>query len=277
MRYHLFIIGYPYNNKWWARHISMGVITAGFDNEKGDRGYRYLNDMDPGDWVIAYANGFGAAGAGKVGGKETYRLLPSRKLPAGFESRHRQFRSVKWINCVTDLADAVPFSKLHLGFTPRNTKTEFVDEVNARRIISLLAAKAGSKMNGSLLRITPKAIDLQPPERVATTTYRILRDTAKARTVKMLHQFKCQVCGKTILLPDGSSYAEAHHIQPLGGKHRGPDVVGNILCLCPNHHAEFDFGVKPIKLSGLRSATGHVVDSKYVEYYNRVVWKSKRK
>ena len=60
MRYHLFIIGKPYTDEWWARHISMGVITAGFDNAVGDPGYNFLHDMDEDDWVIAYAPGYGA-------------------------------------------------------------------------------------------------------------------------------------------------------------------------------------------------------------------------
>ncbi len=271
MRYHFFIIGEPYTDEWWARQISMGVITAGFDNKIGDRGHIFLNDMDQDDWVIAYAKGYGAIGAGTVGGEETYRLLRSRELPADFESRHRQFRSVSWLHYVETLADAVPFGELHLGFAPRHTKTEFVDHENARRIIRLLASKFASKLKRHPPSSTPEAVDLEPPERIPTTTYRILRDTVKSRSVKMLHKFRCQMCGNTIELPDGSRYAEAHHIRPLGGDHKGPDVVGNIICVCPNHHAELDLGVSPLKLNALWSAKGHVVDSKYVDYHNRFV------
>jgi HNH endonuclease len=266
MRYHLFVIGGPYTDAWWARNLSMRVITAGFDNEEGDRGSIYLRDMDRGDWVIAYAKGSGAVGAGTVGGKDTYRILRKRDLPADFESRHRQFRSVKWTHYVETLAEAVSFGNLRLGFAPRNTKTEFSDQDNARRIIQLLAAKS----NG-VPPTTHDAADLEPPERIPTTTYRILRDTLKSRRVKAGHKFKCQVCGKTIELSDGSRYAEGHHIQPLGGEHKGPDVEGNILCLCPNHHAEYDLGVSPIRLSSLRPAKGHVVEQVYVDYHNRVI------
>jgi hypothetical protein len=225
MRYHLFVIGEPYTDAWWGRNLSMGVITAGFDNEDGDRGSIFLRDMDAGDRVIAYAKGAGVVGAGTVGGKNTYRILRKRELPADFESRHRQLRSVKWTHFVEKLEDAVPFGKLRLGFAPRNTKTEFSDQENARRIIQLLAAKS----NGAPPTATQEAADLQPPARVPSTTYRILRDTAKSRRVKALHGFKCQVCGKTIELSVGSRYAEGHHIQPLGGEHKGPDVEGNPL------------------------------------------------
>ena len=33
---------------------------------------------------------------------------------------------------------------------------------------------------------------------------------------------------------------EVHHIKPLGSGHQGPDYPGNMLVLCPNHHAAFD-------------------------------------
>lgn len=121
MRYHLFIIGGPYTDEWWMRHLSMAVITAGFDNSIGDQGHSFLHDMDKGDWVIAYAKGYGVVGAGRVGGEETYQLLPTRELPPDFESPHRQFRSVAWTNYVETLADAVPFGELRLSFPLRHT------------------------------------------------------------------------------------------------------------------------------------------------------------
>jgi hypothetical protein len=263
-RYHLFVIGKPFTDEWWAGNLSKGVITAGYRNAIGDQGYRFLHDMDKHDWVIAYAKGYGAVGAGRVGGQETYQLLRRAIAP----SRHRQVRSVTWIHYVEKLNEAVPFRQLRLGFAPRHGKTEFTDRKNAGRIIRLLASKSSSEGAPP----THEAVDIEPPDRIPTTTYRILRDTIKSRTVKELHQFKCQVCGKTIQLPDGSRYAEGHHVQPLGGEHKGPDIVSNILCVCPNHHAELDMGVLRIKLSALRSANGHVVDPKYVEYHNRVIF-----
>lgn len=39
-------------------------------------------------------------------------------------------------------------------------------------------------------------------------------------------------------------YAEAAHIRALGSPHNGPDVIENVLCLCPNHHVLFDNGAQ---------------------------------
>lgn len=74
-----------------------------------------------------------------------------------------------------------------------------------------------------------------------TTVTRVVRDTAQARHIKDLHDYKCQVCG-TRLVGSAGPYAEAAHIRPLGKPHNGPDTADNILCLCPNHHVLFDYG-----------------------------------
>ena len=92
---------------------------------------------------------------------------------------------------------------------------------------------------------TPLAIDIDElikPERVLQETYPILRDTTLARMVKESHQYRCQICGQILKLGDDTPYAEAHHIMPLGKPHNGPDVRGNILCVCPNDHVLLDYG-----------------------------------
>ena len=66
----------------------------------------------------------------------------------------------------------------------------------------------------------------------------------------------------------------AHHIQPLGQPHNGPDVIGNIICVCPNHHAELDYGVSSLLLPSLRHSTGHNIDAKYTDYHNQIILKS---
>jgi hypothetical protein len=126
---------------------------------------------------------------------------------------------------------------------------------------------------------TQRAADFQPPppDRALTTDYRILRDTELARRVKSIHRYECQLCGHSIHLADGSRYAEAHHIRGLGEPHNGPDVIGNILCLCPNHHAELDYGVIQLVLSAVRLDDAHEVDVRFVEYHNRQIYKARAK
>jgi hypothetical protein len=432
MRYHLFNIGAPNNDAWWNRQVSLGTISAGFENSEGDRGDKILHDLQEGDWVIAYASGRGAIGAGIVAGQETYRLLDDNELPPDFESPQRHFRSVDWIHSVSSLDNAVPFPLLQLSAAPRHTKTGLKDTDNARRIIGLISAQSVGNFNvsadgvshirsyffyntdadaifeqpkprfrvlidqgfaavgGDRKKFGEQFKDLEPsdillmyedeigvvavgkvqnrwdglandqplyyfpaelqklksgpyeyrisvdwfldlsdspigvkdlknhlgytprgavkkilrhhaevermieelrlpiqlgnvssdhslPDRVLTTTFRIARDTEKVRRVKRIHRNECQICGRTIELPNGSRYSEGHHIKPLGSEHNGPDEICNILCVCPNHHAELDYCASPIDLSTLRTSRLHPIDPVFVEYHNSVRYCAKLK
>jgi len=116
---------------------------------------------------------------------------------------------------------------------------------------------------------TPVACDINEPEateRHLVTTYRVLRDTALARRIKADMDHTCQICGSRIVLGDGSPYAEAHHVKPLGEPHNGPDHPGNIVCVCPNCHVKLDYGAiaaDPAKLSN--------VLPEFINYHNQVI------
>jgi putative restriction endonuclease len=113
-----------------------------------------------------------------------------------------------------------------------------------------------------------------PAPRQAVTTQRIVRDTTITRRVKVLHNYRCQVC-TTQLSSAAGPYAEAAHIQPLGAPHHGPDLLSNVLCLCPNHHVLFDLGSFGIADDGaLLSLPGklvlqkkHLIEPKFLAYH----------
>jgi len=125
--------------------------------------------------------------------------------------------------------------------------------------------------------VTPKAYDLpeKPNEfrRVLAQVYRILRDTEIAKWVKFIHKYKCQICGEAIDLGNRGLYAETHHIRPLGGNHNGPDVVDNIICVCPNHHVLLDYGIILIDKARLRLTKGHPVSDEHISYHNTKIYK----
>ena len=106
------------------------------------------------------------------------------------------------------------------------------------------------KQNSSLPPISVKAaqIDIEQkhgssnPKRVVSTVQRVIRDSKLGRQLKKLYDYKCQVCELQINTEAGF-YAEAAHIKPVGAPHNGPDLLENLLCLCPNHHLMFDKGV----------------------------------
>lgn len=119
----------------------------------------------------------------------------------------------------------------------------------------------------------------QPAKRIATTVLRLVRDTKVSQQVKSMNDFTCQICG-TQLLCVGGPYAEGAHIRPLGKPHDGPDVVGNVLCLCPNHHVLFDHGGFVIDENYLVQGLGEPTllggmtkpDQQYLEYH-RSLWR----
>ncbi len=116
--------------------------------------------------------------------------------------------------------------------------------------VLFLVQKRARLDNGSFL-VDSKYVGLAEPsgEQAATVpasrrtsiSNRIVRDTAVAQGIKRMHSHRCQVCGQRLETP-GGPYAEAAHIRPLGSPHHGPDLIGNVLCLCPTHHVLFDVG-----------------------------------
>ncbi|MFI1163064.1 HNH endonuclease [Streptomyces sp. NPDC020801] len=105
------------------------------------------------------------------------------------------------------------------------------------------------------------------------------RDQRLVERVKFLHRHQCQVCGLR-LETRFSHYSEAAHIVGLGSPHNGPDELSNLLCLCPNHHVQFDtlaifidedWNVRRSKdgahIGALRRHPDHDIDEQYVEYH----------
>ena len=90
----------------------------------------------------------------------------------------------------------------------------------------------------------------------------------------------CQVCKVFLKTPtQGVGISEAAHIKALGKPHNGPDIKANMICLCPNHHAQFDrysFYIEPetLEIVGLDEFKGqsiiinkkHKVKVEFFEY-----------
>src|SRR5207245_1414198 len=62
------------------------------------------------------------------------------------------------------------------------------------------------------------------------TVLRLVRNTAMARAVKEVYDYRCQMCDLRLDTPVGP-YAEGAHIRPLGAPHRGPDTRIT-YCVC---------------------------------------------
>lgn len=115
--------------------------------------------------------------------------------------------------------------------------------------------------------------DAVHPERRETIVQRIIRDTETARALKLRYLNQCQICGVAVPLWDGLTYAEAHHIRPLGHPHNGPDSPSNMIILCPNHHAQCDLGAIRLDIESLRRLPDHIIDSEHIKYHNTIIAK----
>lgn len=116
------------------------------------------------------------------------------------------------------------------------------------------------------------------PKRVELSTSRVIRDSRVGRAIKELYDYTCQFCGTVVQTPEGR-YAECCHIKPLGIPHRGPDILSNVLCLCPNCHVLFDYHAVHLDDDLVIVETGHKIsvhpdhkiDRALVEYHRSLL------
>ena len=126
--------------------------------------------------------------------------------------------------------------------------------------------------------------DYKPAPRKDTKSKRIVRNASIAEAVKDKYDNTCQVCNQRLDSPSGP-ISVAAHIRGLGND--GPDTKDNLLCLCPNHHAQFDsysFYIEPqsFEIIGLKDFEGekitlkHKVNSDFLEYQKKLFLKHQK-
>ncbi|MGY1436582.1 YDG/SRA domain-containing protein [Streptomyces reniochalinae] len=73
------------------------------------------------------------------------------------------------------------------------------------------------------------------------------RDLRIVQRVKELYRDTCQMCrARVVVAPEGQAFSNCAHIKALGRPYDGPDILENVLCLCPNCHIRFDRGALQI-------------------------------
>jgi len=102
-----------------------------------------------------------------------------------------------------------------------------------------------------------------------------IRDSGMIKNVKAKCGYRCHVKGCDFHLPlsIGVDYVEGHHVKPLA--HDGTDTASNVLILCPNHHALFDYRI-PVFETRTRIRIGdrveylrpHDLSQKSIDFHN---------
>ncbi len=129
---------------------------------------------------------------------------------------------------------------------PRDAPRELDFDISIRttEAIPVDLSQRASRKRAPAEEVSQLATDIaEPPKRFKSHISRVIRDTATARALKSLYEFRCQICGTRFEISHDTFYAEVHHVRPLGGGHNGLDTTTNMLVLCPNHHAMFDFRI----------------------------------
>lgn len=249
--------------------------------EEGPRNQPTFEQMSARDWVVFYHDG---------------RLFSCGRI--GRKLQGRDFGRTFWSNpssqfCFTiedfDLLD-IPIDDLRntlgyqSGFYPRGP-IRVSDESLGKLLAEFSSVR--NYLNGFRESEMPDeneiASDFILPKRIETQSSRIIRNTNLVNELKRDHDFRCQVCDDQRKRDPSSPYAEGHHLQPLGSPHQGPDIKENIIVLCPNHHADFDYGmvkVEPATLeiehaydndvcgSELTVIPEHQIDHEFLRYHN---------
>lgn len=129
------------------------------------------------------------------------------------------------------------------------------DELEQQELIAIYNNKKSTIINDL------KNLKNSPDEMVIVRNKTYKRANKVIAQLKILRDFKCQICGNTIKKKSGEFYIEAAHITP---KHQsGKEIPENILILCPNHHKEFDYGKRVIKNHSNKFIQFELNDKKY--------------
>ena len=100
----------------------------------------------------------------------------------------------------------------------------------------------------------PKSFDFIKTSKIVAKKYksevtRHKRDPKLVKELKKLYHNKCQICNDTFEKNiKREFYSEAHHYNPVSKK--GTNDWFNLIVVCPNHHARFDYGSIAINIDG---------------------------
>lgn len=135
----------------------------------------------------------------------------------------------------TDFKKLLKVYEYYIGKKFVNTFVS-IDEKEQKEIVKFY------QKNKSKEEIVIELNNLEPsePETIIVNHKTYKRDNKTIALIKILRDFKCQICSTSILKKNGEKYVEGAHIKP---KHqKGAETPDNIILLCPNHHKEFDIG-----------------------------------
>ncbi|MGC5397535.1 HNH endonuclease [Streptomyces sp. DT20] len=155
--------------------------------------------------------------------------------------------------------------------------SRYLDDVDREEVLERVGLAGYASASGELAD-GGNGREGRVPRRPGTSS-QLERDPLLVECIKMMYGHACQVCGSRVETRY-SHYSEAAHIRGLGRPHHGPDQLSNLLCLCPNHHVEFDrlaiyidedWAVRRNSTGAvdyqLKRHADHVIEQKHIRYH----------
>lgn len=274
-------------------HFGHGVTGKGIEIRYDDKGQKYL-------WLFANEEGPYDDDIGT----ETFRFVGENPQGPGVDNLGEEDQELKRGN--KELRDAIdtplPIFLFYQStdsneweyrgmvdvesfeYKPRDGRYVYEFTLTPIESETTQEAPGGSTAPADSINHDERVPDLHQPERTQVTTSRVIRNTDLVDELKQQYDHTCQICGDQRQRADGESYAEGHHIRPLGHPHNGPDTASNILVLCPNHHADFDYGrirvdpetyeiehayEEPLNGNTLAIEPDHSIEERHLRYHNQ--------
>jgi HNH endonuclease len=203
-----------------------------------------------------------AARLGKLDSRIDFALVFDHLEPdyAGTISRlhwPKESRTWPWIMYGSATVPTIPFSLEKLGLSMNyegQTNPRYIEPGDEQLImpfiqwslaevpkpslqvvpVSRVAEEFGTKRTLSAIYNHDRIAVLHPVPKRTITVEEFVRNPFLAESLKAYYENRCQVCGQDFLPDYGVAFSETHHIQYLALG--GPDISGNIVVLCPNHH-----------------------------------------
>jgi hypothetical protein len=228
---------------------------------KAARPIKLIEHMHKGDIVVAYQAGEGVVGLayletdGYQGRTKRYDSFDLKRTPTVWLDELVPLGEIRRLpNAKRDIEFLRILRGGVFGITPRGFKKilDLILKYNPKQITEINRFLSMKRPTREAEVVAADEMGELKPTRKSTQTFqRTIRDSVAGTELKELYEYKCQVCGKTIELPDRKRYAEVHHLRPVGKPHYGKDGKPNTIVVCPQHHAMFDLGVIAIEPKSL--------------------------
>jgi len=261
-------------------------VWSFFPSEKN---LKLWKNIEKNDWILFYINGRYSI-AGKILKKEKSKKI-TEKI---FGKKVNNKNLLIFCNNIFEIKKGFQKTNSDMGFKTTipeihkikliQSKAKSVQNIIEKfgNIESYLEIKISKFKRSDITKIIPSSMKKEP-RKIETKVLRRVRDTVKSKKLKEIYNNQCQICNYSFPKYVGVGYSEVHHVWPIGDN--GDDDYDNMLVLCPNHHAEFDYRVirfnsensKTIEdlegnILGLISFKNrHKLDKKNVEYHNTEV------